>query len=310
MTPSCPLCKSNSAHLLEVVKTSDLVELYRMSFGNSIVQEFSGLDKLSYYHCRDCELRYFFPTVTGTQDFYQFFQKFEWYYMDEKEEYALAGNFIKENARVLEIGCGKGAFSKFIKTENYTGIEFSAGAKKLAEQKGLRILNESIEHHAVNNRQKYDVVCSFQVLEHVSDVNGFIRAAIECLDRNGLFIISVPNMDSFIGLAPNLTTNLPPHHVTHWSEKSLRSMISLFGIDLVEFCYESLADFHVAWYNQIIWQHRLNSIFFRRQRLIDKSRIGVDLSAISRKMAKYFPAHQKKKIKGHSVLAVYKKRNT
>ena len=281
-----------------------------MSLGISVVQEFSGLDQISYYHCRDCELRYFFPMLTGSQDFYLFLQKFDWYYMDEKEEYALAGDFIKEDARVLEIGCGKGAFSNFIKTKNYTGIEFSAGAKELAEQKGLRIINESIEHHAVNNRQKYDVVCSFQVLEHVSDVNGFIRASVECLDRNGIFIISVPNMDSFIGLAPNLTTNLPPHHVTHWSEKSLRSLAISFEIDLVEICYESLADFHGDWYKEIIWMNRLNRIFFRRQGLIDKSRAGTYLYAISKRLVKYFPAGQKKRIKGHSVLAVYKKRNT
>ena len=56
-------------------------------------------------------------------------QNLEWYYMDEKDEYDYAKNFIKESDLVLEIGCGKGAFAQKISTKKYVGLEFSRKAK-------------------------------------------------------------------------------------------------------------------------------------------------------------------------------------
>ncbi|MGV2387332.1 MAG UNVERIFIED_CONTAM: hypothetical protein LVR29_00250 [Microcystis novacekii LVE1205-3] len=48
--------------------------------------------------------------ITGSENFYEKLQVFDWYYLEEKNEYDYASQFIKPSDSVLEIGCGKGSF--------------------------------------------------------------------------------------------------------------------------------------------------------------------------------------------------------
>jgi len=93
---------------------------------------------------------------------------------------------------VLEVGCGKAAFAGHIpKSAEYAGLEFSTQAKEMALLRGIEIKNMSIEDFAIKineNRDMesagFDVVCSFQVLEHVANPNQFLSAKIACLNAD------------------------------------------------------------------------------------------------------------------------------
>lgn len=310
MVLTCPLCDSGSVASIESVKVSELAELYSQMLGRSVIEEFSGHKELGFFLCRGCDLRFFHPAVTGSEGFYESLQRFDWYYLEDKDEYEFARRYVPENSRVLEIGCGKGAFAKKIDTGNYTGLEFSSKAREMGESAGIRILNETVQAHAVKNAGRYDVVCSFQVLEHIAGVNGFLRSSIECLAPGGRYIISVPSADSFISLSANSILNLPPHHVTHWSDKSLRSIASIFGLELTELCHEGLADIHSRWYSLTMAQQTLNAVFRKKIKLIDPSfsnkvlttlaDILIDLRIIGKLKKGPLP-------RGHSVTAVYRK---
>ncbi|MCT7958187.1 hypothetical protein [Laspinema palackyanum] len=78
--------------------------------------------------------------------------------MDEKSEYNFANPFIKKSDLILEIGCGKGAFSKKVASANYVGLEFSGKAKELAEHQGTLVLNESIQPHSLENSDKLNMM--------------------------------------------------------------------------------------------------------------------------------------------------------
>jgi 2-polyprenyl-3-methyl-5-hydroxy-6-metoxy-1,4-benzoquinol methylase len=77
------------------------------------------------------------------------------------------------------------------------GLEFSRKAKEIAFSNGIIIENESIQSHSVAHPAKYDVVCAFQVLEHVSEIRSFIESSIKALKPGGLLIYSIPSADSF-----------------------------------------------------------------------------------------------------------------
>jgi len=179
--------------------------------------------------------------VTGSELFYEKLQKFDWYYQDEKEEYDYATNYIKSSDKVLEIGCGKGVFSQKIKSLDYTGLEFSRQAIQFASELGLNILNESIEDHAIKNSESYDIVCSFQVLEHVAMPRSFIESCIKCLKPGGLLIYSIPSADSFVTFLNDIL-NLPPHHVTWYSDKSLEYIGKLFELKVINIHHDPLTN--------------------------------------------------------------------
>ena len=310
MTVFCPLSGSSNVELIEKVRTNDIIKIYEELLGFNISSELYGIEEIGFYYCKESNLRFFYPAVTGSESFYEELQKFDWYYLDDKAEYAYASNFIKELDSVLEIGSGKGAFAKKIKAQKYTGLEFSQEAKRLASMNGISILSESIQAHALANSGQYDVVCSFQVLEHIADINSFIQASIECLKPGGLLIYSVPSADSFLSVAKNNILNMPPHHVNWFSDICLTYMAEKFNLKTIDITHESLSDLHKRWYVQSIILERFCSLTGTHYSLIDRSIKHKILSGFAKVGGWLFAntlSNDGSQPNGHSVTIVYQK---
>jgi len=310
MNRCCPLCHSENINEIENIRVADLKKSYKKMLGDSISDEFIGIQSILFMHCEKCDLKFFNPPITGSETFYEKLQKIDWYYMDEKDEYDYAKRIINKEDSVLEIGSGKGAFSKKIKSDKYTGLEFSSKAIDIAAKDNISILNELIQEHAVNNSNKYDVVCAFQVLEHVADIKSFIESSIKCLKPNGILIYSIPSADSFVSLTSNNILNMPPHHISWWSDKTLSNITHLFGIQLIDIYHEELADIHKQWYASTVAMRAINNLLGRTQPLLDRN-LKTNFLMILAHIAGFFykQGFDDKRIlpKGHSVTAVYRK---
>ena len=57
-------------------------------------------------------------------------------------------------------------------------------------------------------------------------------------------MISVPSADSFATHLPNFALDLPPHHLTRWTDKCLREVPRLLEVDLLELWAEPLQPIH------------------------------------------------------------------
>lgn len=307
---NCPLCNSKEIDIVEQIAVKDIAGLYGKLLGGSITLGFPDKKDISLCNCNSCDLKFFHPAMTGSEEFYEKLQKFEWYYLQDKYEYDFAGKFIDDNASVLEIGCGKGSFAEIIVAKKYTGLEFSQKAVSMARQRGLNVINESVEEHAKGNSQRYDVVCSFQVLEHVSEINKFLKNAIECLKPGGLFMVTVPSADSFLPLVRNGILNMPPHHVSWWHDKTLHFIAEMFDLGIVELEHEPLSDIHKELYASTVACIALNDLFGRKRKLIDTSFIGKVVGLSSVLLGKLYSRginDIKMRPNGHSVIVVYRK---
>jgi len=278
-TNNCPSCKSSSINLLESINIHDLDKLYKCGFNYSVRELFSEMSSIDFCQCKKCDLRYFTPMVAGTQEFYEYFQNFDWYYFDDKPEFLFAKEYIKDDDDVLEIGAGKGAFSKIISTMRYTGLEFSQNAIEVANKNGVNLISQSIEDYSKTNNNKHDVVCNFQVLEHVCDVNSFLKSSIRCLKPGGTMIISVPSVDSFSRYVRNFTLDMPPHHLTRWTDLALRNIANEYGMKMVELHHEVLQEPHKLFYASTIFENALFS-------MVGKAHKNVDLGVLTRVIKK------------------------
>ncbi len=298
----CILCNSNDTELIEILDHKDLTGLYLKTFKINVSSILK--DDIKFILCKRCDLRFFQPDYTGDEKFYNCLQKYEWYYQDRKYEYDFAKQFVKKNARILEVGCGKGAFAKYIDNSvKYTGLDFSIEAREMASINGIEIKNDSIHEYA-KKQKKHDVVCSFQVLEHVIDPYDFIKSSLKCLRKNGLLIIAVPSESSFVRYASNSILNMPPHHVSRWTDKSLNSISRLFSVEVVTLHHEPLSAIHKDWYLNTL----IETVLFKKKK---------DLIMPSSRFEKYVKKVLKhlliKRLQdefmpnGHTVIAVYKK---
>lgn len=308
----CPLCKNSNIINVEKIKSSDLIQLYNNWLKDDISLEFESIEEIGFHHCDDCDLRFFSPMLNGSESFYEKLQQISWYYMDDKSEYGYAAKYIREKDDVLEIGCGKGSFARKIIKHSYLGLEFSRRAIEMATESGIKVKNEMIQEHAKENQLKYDVVCAFQVLEHAKDLNSFIQASILCLKPGGLLIYSVPSYDSFLAFVENSLLDMPPHHLSKWSDKALCNLGELFDLQIIGLEHETLADIHYKWYAEATILKRLKTLLGLKYSLIDTGayRFSVYLKRIAEKMANVYEKRLVNcidKPKGHSVTIVYKK---
>ena len=230
------------------IQCSFIIENYRKQLDVDVTRLFRNLESIQIYRCLDTGFRFYYPfNINGDSAFYEALQKHSWYYMDWKWEHEAASALIHEGDKVLEIGCARGGFLERMQQKGIkcTGLELNESALKYGRSRGLEILNQSIQAHAKENSEQYDVVCSFQVLEHVASVKEFMQASIDALKPGGKLIASVPNNDSLIFRCnPDIALNMPPHHMGLWDMNSLISLQKVFGTKLKRIEIEPLQSYH------------------------------------------------------------------
>jgi len=244
----CPLCRGDQHLVHESASADDLCRLYEQQLGLDVKALFSGVDSLTFMECLACGLGHYNPPLTGDAQFYDSIQNEPWYYLRTKYEYEFVSSLITSAESVLDVGSGEGAFSRHLPhVTAYTGLDMSPEAISKAQGNGIRVVNEAVEKHAESCAGRYDTVVSFQSLEHVSDPRSFITAAAQCVAPTGKLVVAVPSEDSFLHFASNSPLNMPPHHVTRWSDRALHGVARVTGMRLSLLHHEPLQDIHRDW---------------------------------------------------------------
>lgn len=296
-----PLNQTNNVTLVKKINSSTIIKLYQ-NFNIDVSKYFNGINKVSLYSCNKTGYCFFYPfNLSGDSEFYQHFQEFDWYYMPWKWEHEITRSYLMDGLSILEIGCAHGAFlekiNKIFDLKKIVGLELNESTK--INNESWEILNQTIQDYSKKNIEQFDLVCSFQVLEHISDVHSFIKSSIDCLKVGGKLIISVPNNDSYI---KHLETplNMPPHHMGHWTESSLNELIKLYPIKLVKFHYEELMEYHVDGY--------INAVkYSNSNKFLTKVKRKFDMIFGKYSKYKYKVLIERDSILGHTILAVYEK---
>ena len=246
----CPLCQSPTAAPVTTISTENLQRSWLKTLQIDIIDEIEGYEQVSLYKCAKCHLRYFDPGLAGSDKLYAQLQMFDWYYMPDKWEHRAALQDIHKEDRVLEVGCGRGAFVRRLVNlgTDVTGIELNEKAATEAQESGLPVFVKSLKDLANERAGTFDVVCHFQVLEHVPNPSEFLKCCIQLLKPKGRLLLCVPNNDGFIQLDRHNLLNQPPHHITQWSAHVFRIFPILFPLVCKRICYEPLAEYHLDWF--------------------------------------------------------------
>ncbi len=294
-----PLTLKNKSILIGTIETARIVSAYFERYNIEVKQFFYGINQLEIWECTKSGYRFFYPfTTQGNSMFYEQLQKFDWYYMPWKWEHCIAEKYIQPQNKLLEIGCGSGEFINRLIDKKIDCIGLELNPKKINSKISDYIIIETIEQHSITHQNLYDVVCSFQVLEHVAEVKSFIDAAVTCLKPKGYLIFSVPNNGSFLKYdLENSFLNMPPHHLGLWSSKSLKYISKQWNLKLEKIYFEPLQTYHMDWYFEVK-QHQIT-----RYNLLKRIYYRFHFDII---LKKYIQKYQSK-IKGHTILVIYSK---
>lgn len=295
------LDSKSKAFLKEIISVEKLIVGYKDQFDIDIKKYVKDISEVRLYECEKTNYQFFFPyNIDGDSFFYEKLQNFDWYYMPWKWEHECTKKLLIGNEKILEIGCGGLGFVENISKLGFdiTGLELNEDSIEKASKIGLKVARESIETHANNNFEKYDLVCSYQVLEHISEVNTFIKAQIDCLKIGGKLIIAVPNNNSFIKYSKGGFLNFPPHHMGWWNKKSLENLVNIYNLKVDKILFEPLQKYHIDWFVE----STIEGIIFKNKFLkfiFDKLKLKSFYFKIVNKV--------RTKIKGHTIMIIYTK---
>jgi SAM-dependent methyltransferase len=119
---------------------------------------------------------------------------------------------------ILDVGCRTGDFlMHFDAGTKRTGIELSSHFADIGKQRGLNIIQDSLENIAFE--EQYEVVSCYAILEHLYDPLKFLNSIQGLVKTDGLLVIMIPSIQtlkaSFEGLKWHMFS--PPEHLNFYS---------------------------------------------------------------------------------------------
>lgn len=149
----------------------------------------------------------------------------------------LAGG--KEKLTIGDIGAGFGLFLEELRKlrpdDNYVAIEPSDEMAKICEGKKLEVINACLEE-AEGREGRFDILTAFELLEHLSNPETFLRRAHSLLKPGGRLILSALNGRGFdiMLLWSKSKCVMPPHHLNFFNPSSVRLLLERTGFKVEE----------------------------------------------------------------------------
>jgi 2-polyprenyl-3-methyl-5-hydroxy-6-metoxy-1,4-benzoquinol methylase len=139
----------------------------------------------------------------------------------------------RQTNNILDVGCGQGDFLIAAKSRgwNVYGSEYSQAAVKLCQEADITMLQGEYYSEAFGNMD-FDIVTSFEVLEHTNQPHIMISALLSNLRAGGLFYLTTPNFNALLRLFEQDQFKILgyPEHIALYTPISLYKLLQKYPL--------------------------------------------------------------------------------
>ncbi len=155
-----------------------------------------------------------------------------------KKIYTFCQKYNTNYGTILDVGAGYGTLCEIAKKdgkfERVIGVEPNPSPANICRSKGIEVLEDFIEN--VQAKAIADVVTSIENIEHVFDPKTFLVSIYNILRKNGLLVITTPNIKGFdlLTLKDKSDNTTAPDHLNYFHPKSMRFLLENCGFEVLE----------------------------------------------------------------------------
>jgi len=142
------------------------------------------------------------------------------------------------NASILDIGCGRGDFLRWLRVREPTWTLTGTDLSPNVPESGITFEQGDILTQPLS--QRFDAVVNLAVIEHVADIQAFC-ATLVAHGRPGGTVVIMTNNDSSVvydiaralnrvGAPAAFERVYSPHHLNHFTVRSLRTLVESQGL--------------------------------------------------------------------------------
>lgn len=187
--------------------------------------------------CKNCSLVFSLqiPTQKELGDIYTNYPRFHKLSPITIKRYnKLLDNFepYKKTGNLLDLGCSNGLFLECAKKRgwNVYGTEFANESIEYCAKNQIKVFKSDQLPQEFYNLQ-FDVVTSFEVIEHLNTPNEELDLVVKVLRKGGLLYITTPNFNALSRRVLKEKWNVIdyPEHLSYYTPKTIHFLLKKYG---------------------------------------------------------------------------------
>jgi SAM-dependent methyltransferase len=214
-------------------------------------------DTLSLWQCEACGLGYSDPQPRGTveQRYLNEHDLARHIGAHEPRKRALNERRLAQlppasgGKRLLDVGCGDGLFAAMAVERGWEahGVEFNPPAARVARDRGINVIEGRLED-ADLGEALFDLVTSWDVIEHVPEPTSFIDRLAAAVAPGGVLVVTTLNRGALVArVFRGRWSMVADEHFTYWDARSLRHAFEARGLRAIRTTHFGLGRDFVVW---------------------------------------------------------------
>jgi 2-polyprenyl-3-methyl-5-hydroxy-6-metoxy-1,4-benzoquinol methylase len=247
---NCPVCASTD--FKEVMRAKDYTvsgKIFGISHCNSCQHRFTnpvpGQDEIGPYYKSE---NYVSHTNTSKGIIFRLYQMVRKRTLRSKKKLVSTETSL-EKGKHLDIGSGAGAFLATMKNAGWDslGLEPDPDARQVAE-KDFAVVAKPIEHLFELPDNTMDAITMWHVLEHVHELDAYMKKLRSLIKDSGRIFIAVPNYTSKDAqhYQEKWAAYDVPRHLYHFCPDSMRRLLEINGLKLLKIKRMPYDSFYVS----------------------------------------------------------------